>query len=142
MNRQEEQDIATVVAGDDAPSNISTKELIGRIVSEGGALVKKEIELAKAELIADVKAEATMAKTLGAGAVLGLCGLALALVTVVLALSLVMAGWAAGLVVTGVVLAAAAIVAVIGWRRRVKQPLERTRRNLKEDAKWMKERLA
>jgi hypothetical protein len=74
--------------------------------------------------------------------VLGLCGLTLALVTVVLALSLLLPGWAAGLIVTAVVLAAAAIVALIGWRKRVRNPLDRTRRHLKEDVRWMKERIA
>lgn len=142
MNRHDERNIATGTAGDHQAANISTKELIGRIVSEGGALVKKEIELAKVELVADVKAEASMAKALGAGAVLALCGLNLALVTVILALSAVIPAWGAGLLVTGIVLVAAAIVSAVGWRKRVKQPLERTRRHLKEDAKWMKERLA
>jgi Putative Actinobacterial Holin-X, holin superfamily III len=122
-------------------SNLSTKELLGRIVEEGTALVRKEMELAKSELLADVKAEVRVVKALGAGAILGLCGLNLALVTVVLALSLALPGWAAGLIVTAVVLAAAGIVAAVGWRRRVRTPLERTRKHLKEDVKWMKERV-
>jgi uncharacterized membrane protein YqjE len=125
-----------------APEDLSTKDLFGRIVSEATALARKEVELARAELMEDVKAEAKVATALGVGAVLGLCGLTLALVTVVLALSLVLPGWAAGLIVTGVVLAAAAIVALIGWRKRVRNPLERTRRHLQEDVRWMKERIA
>jgi uncharacterized membrane protein YqjE len=125
-----------------APEELSTKDLIGRIVSEATQLARKEVELARAELMADVKAEAKVATALGVGAVLGLCGLSLALVTVVLALSLLLPGWAASLIVTGVVLAAAAIVALIGWRKRVRNPLGRTRRHLKEDVRWMKERIA
>jgi hypothetical protein len=124
------------------PEALSTKDLIGRIVAEGSTLLRKEVELARAELIADLKSEATMAKAMGAGVVLALCGVNLALVTVVLALSLVLPGWVAGLIVTGVVLAAAAVVGLVGWRKRVRSPLERTRRHLKEDVRWMKERIA
>jgi uncharacterized membrane protein YqjE len=122
-------------------TNLSTKELLGRIVEEGTALVRKEMELARAELTADLKAEVRTAKALGVGAILGLCGLVLALVTIVFALALVMPGWAAALIVTGVVLAAAGVVAAIGWKRRVRTPLERTRKHLKEDVRWMKERV-
>jgi uncharacterized membrane protein YqjE len=131
-------------AMDQGPTNISTRELIGRIVSEGVALVKKEIELAKVELKADIKADVKTAKALGVGAVLGLCALNMALVAAVLALApmVPIPAWATALIATGVILAAAAIVGLLGWQTRVKQPLERTRRHLKEDAKWMKERLA
>jgi hypothetical protein len=119
---------------DGMATNLSTKELLGRIVEESKALVRNEIELARAELMADLKAEARVAKGLGAGAILGLCGLNLALVTVLPA-------WAAGLIVMGVVLAVAGIVAAVAWSRRVRTPLERTRKHLKDDARWMKEKL-
>jgi hypothetical protein len=122
-------------------ASLSTKELLGRILEEGTALVRKEMELARTELTADLKTEVQSAKVLGAGAVLGLCGLNLALVTVVLALTMVMPGWAAGLIVTGVVLSVAAIIGLVGWKRRVRLPMARTRKHLKEDVQWMKERV-
>ncbi len=133
-------DRGQMVARDDAAS-LSTKELLGKLVEEGTALVRKEMELARTELTADLKTEVQSAKVLGVGAVLGLCGLNLALVTVVLALTLVMPGWTAGLIVTGVVLALAAVIGLVGWKRRVRQPLARTRKHLKEDVQWMKERV-
>jgi uncharacterized membrane protein YqjE len=140
MSRTEDEPKVLPVDAEGA-TNLSTKELLGQILSEATTLVRKEVELARTELAADLKAEFAMAKALGVGAVLGLCGLNLALVTVVLALALVMPGWAAGLLVTGVVLAAAAVVAAVGWRHRVRNPLERTRKHLKEDVQWMKERV-
>jgi hypothetical protein len=140
MSTEYEQTIVPA-RGDGAASSLTTKELLSRILSEGNALIRKEVELARAELTADVRSEARMAKTLGVGAILGLCGLSLALVTVVLALSLVMPGWAAGLIVTAAVVAVAGMVAALGWSRRVRAPLERTRKHLKEDVQWMKERL-
>jgi len=135
-----EQNLVAFDGGDRA-TNLSTKELLGNILAEATTLVRKEMELARTELAADLRAEVATAKALGAGVILGLCGLNLALVTVVLALALVMPGWLSGLIVMGVVLAAAAIVAGLGWRRRVRNPLQRTRKHLKEDVQWMKERV-
>lgn len=127
---------------EDAPERLSNRELLSRIVAEGTTLVKKEIELARVEIADDLRSELTMAKAMGAGAVLGLCGLNLALVTIVFALATVLPGWAAALIVTGVVLGAAALVAAIGWGKRVRAPLERTRRHIKQDSRWMKDQLA
>ena len=141
MSRTEGEPMVLPVDAEGNAADLSTKQLLGQILAEATTVVRKEVELARTELAADLKAEVTMAKALGVGAVLGLCGLSLALVTVVLALALVMPGWAAGLLVTGVVLAAAAIVAAVGWGRRVRKPLERTRKHLEEDVKWMKERV-
>jgi hypothetical protein len=40
------------------------------------------------------------------------------------------------------VLAVGTAAGLIGWGKRVKQPLEATRRTVKEGATWAKERLA
>jgi uncharacterized membrane protein YqjE len=143
-DRGEERAIAhTVVAlraGSDG-AELSTKELLGRIVAEGTALVRTEMELARTELASDLRAEVRAAKVLGAGAVLGLCGVTMVLVTATLALATVLPAWLAGVIVTAAVLVAAGVVATVGWKRRVRQPLARTRRHIKEDVKWMKRRV-
>jgi hypothetical protein len=48
----------------------------------------------------------------------------------------------AGLAVSGFVLGIALIIGLVSWGRRVRTPLERTRRSLKEDIQFTKERLA
>jgi hypothetical protein len=121
---------------------LSTAELIKEITREVGVLVRKQIELAKAELREDVRAEAVAAGGLGVGAIAALLALNMIFVTIALALARVMPGWAAGLIVTGFLLGIAAIAALVGWSKRVRTPLERTRRSLQEDIKWTKERLA
>ena len=45
-------------------------------------------------------------------------------------------------IVAAAVLAVGSIAGLVGWGKRVKQPLESTRRSLKEDALWAQERLA
>lgn len=121
---------------------LSNRELIGHVIESATLLAKKEIELAKAELKKDLKAEVAMAKGLGLGAICALFTVNLMLVAAALALGNVMAEWAAALVVAAVVLTVGTVAGVVGWKKRVTNPLESTRRSLKEDVLWAKERLA
>jgi hypothetical protein len=123
-------------------SQLTTAQLVKEIASAVGLLAKKQIELAKAELRADVRTEAFSIGGLGVAAVAALTAINLLLVTAVLALGLVMPAWLAGLLVTGVVLLFAAIAATLSWRRRVRSPFVRTRQALKEDIRIIKERTA
>jgi hypothetical protein len=120
---------------------LSTLDLVKEITAEVGHLAEKQIALAKAEIRADLKAEATMVGGLGVAALAGLATLNLLLVTGVLALAQLMPAWAAGLVVSGVMALVAAIVGLVAWNRRVRNPLQRSRRALKEDVQWAKERV-
>jgi hypothetical protein len=120
---------------------LSNRALWKTLLSDTTELVKTEVALAKTELRRDLKQEATMAAGIGAGALLAYAGIVLLFVTVVLALSAVMPAWAAGLVVTGLLFAAAAAAALIGWSRRVRTPLERTRREAGAALALAKERI-
>jgi hypothetical protein len=124
------------------PAALSSGELIKTVMQKVAELAKTELELAKTELRADVKAEAAAAKGLGIAAIAGLAALNLLLVTAVFALAQVMPGWGAGLLVSGVVLLIAVVAGVTGWGKRVKDPLRRIRRDLKEDVQWTKEKIA
>jgi hypothetical protein len=121
---------------------LGTGALVRQIVSQAEILVKKELELAKTELRVDLRSEARVAGGLGIAALAGLITINLLLVTAALALSLVMPAWAAGLIVSGVMLAVAAIFGLVSWRRRLRDPLAHTRRTLKDGVKWTKERFA
>ena len=121
---------------------MSNRELLGHIVDSATQLAKKEIELAKSELRADLKKEVSMAKGLGVAGLCALWTVSLMLVAGALALGTVIPEWAAALVVAAAVLAVGTVAGLLGWGKRVKQPLESTRRSLKEDALWAKERLA
>jgi hypothetical protein len=125
-----------------AAAALSTAELVKEITSQFGALAKKQMELAKTELRSDVRAEVAMARGIGLGAILVLLTVAMLLVTLILALAQRMPGWSAGLLVSGMLLGVAIIVGLIGWGKRVRSPFARTRRTLREDVRWTKERLA
>jgi hypothetical protein len=121
-------------------ANLSTKDLLGRIAEDVKELVTVEVQLAKAEVKADLREELTMAKGLGAGALLGYAGVILLLVAGAFGLANVMPGWAAALVVAGALLLAAAGSAAFGWSKRVKNPLGATRRQVTETMEWARGR--
>jgi hypothetical protein len=123
-------------------TGLSTLQLVKEIVTQVTLLAKKQIALARAEIRADVRAEAKVAGGLGIAAIGGIIVATLLLVTGALALSLVLPAWAAGLIVTGVVAIAAAIVAGVSWSRRIRTPLRHSRGELKEDVRLVKERFA
>lgn len=125
-----------------AVEGMSNRALIGHVIESATLLAKKELELAKSELRSDLKKEVSMVKGLGVAGLCALWAVALMLVSVAFALATVMPGWAAALVVAGAVLAVGTIAGLVGWGKRVKSPMESTRRSLKEDALWAKERLA
>lgn len=121
-----------------------TKDLVSELARKGRLLARKEIELAKAELKEDVRREVRMASGLGVAGLCALLTVQLLLVAVVLALmeAGVLPGWAAALVVAAVVLAIGTGAGLWGWARRVRTPLDATRRSLKEDVRWAKEQMS
>jgi uncharacterized membrane protein YqjE len=122
--------------------DLSTRELLSQIVHTSSRLVSTQVELARAEVKADIEAQLRMAKLLAAAAVGGLLGLNLLLVAAAFALARWMPAWLAALALGGLVLAISAVVGYIGWRKRVTRPLEVTRKTVTEDVQWVKERLS
>jgi uncharacterized membrane protein YqjE len=122
-------------------ASASTGELVGKLASETAELVKKQVDLAKAEIRADLKNEVRMAEGLGLAGVCAVATLNMLLVALILALSDTLAGWTAALIVAGAMLGLGAIAAAFGWSKRVKRPLDKTQKTLQEDARWAKERM-
>ena len=136
MNEQEP------AAGENDLATASTGELVGRLAGEAKELVKKEIDLAKSELRTELKSELKMAAGLAAAAVAALVMFQLLLATLVLALAETMPPWAAALVTAGAFLVLGLTAGAVGWRYRVRDPLSKTRKTLKEDAQWAQQRLS
>jgi hypothetical protein len=122
--------------------DVPLSELLGALTGSVKRLAKTEVELAKAEVRADVQASLGMAKRFGAAAVCGILGIEMLLVAGAFALATVLPAWAAALVVAAPFLVAAAVLASLGWSRRLRKPMEVTRSSLKEDVRWAKDRLA
>jgi uncharacterized membrane protein YqjE len=128
----------------DALRGMRTRELVTELARKASLLARKEVELAKVELKADIRSEIRAASGLGVAGLCGIFTIQLLLVAVVLALMEgdVLPGWAAALVVAAVVLAVGTVAGLWGWGRRVRKPLDTTRRSLQEDVRWAKEQIA
>ena len=121
---------------------LSTRELIVEITEKVALLARKEVDLAKTEIKADLEAELSTAKGLGVAALGVVLGLNMLLVALVLALATYIPAWLAALLLGGALLLIGGIVGYVSWTRRVTKPLAVTRKTLKEDVQWAKERLA
>jgi hypothetical protein len=98
------------------PRKRSLIELVTSIPALVQQLVVREIELIKAEMLAKLKALGIGAGLVAAAALFVLAVLGVLLTAAILALSEVMPGWLAALLVAAVLLIVAAILGLIGYR--------------------------
>ncbi len=102
--------------GEASPRKRSLFELIGELPDRVSELVHREIELVKAEMTAKLKALGAGGGLLVGAVVVLLFMVGVLLTAAVLGLAEVMPGWAAALVVAGVLLIIAVVVGLIGYR--------------------------
>src|SRR5262252_4908735 len=107
---------------DSATQSLSTRQLLMQLIETVTLLVRKEVELARAEIRADVRAELSMVTLLVAGGVVAVFGVNMLLVAAVFALTVWMPGWLAALAVAVVLIVIGAVLALVGWQRRVSAP--------------------
>jgi len=124
--------------------DLSVKTLVTEIAQKASLLARTEVALAKAEVKEQVRAEIRMASGLGVAGVCALLTLNLLLVAGVFALAEaeLMRGWVAALLFALAVLLIGTVAGLLGWRRRVREPLPVTRRSVEENLRWAKERMA
>jgi lipopolysaccharide export LptBFGC system permease protein LptF len=96
---------------------VTTAELVNRAATQVSGLVREEIALAKAEMVAKSKRAGKGGGLLGAAGLLSLYGLGLLIALAVVALDLVLPLWLAVLTVAVVVFAIAATAAAIGRKQ-------------------------
>jgi len=123
---------------------LSVRDLVLELTRKASLLARKEVALAKSEVREDLRSEIRMASGLGVAGVCALITVQLLLVALVLALAEgeVMRGWLAALLVAAVVLAIGTVAGLVGWGKRVRAPLDATRRSVQENVRWVKERTA
>lgn len=121
----------------------SVPDVLEDIASNLAQLVQAEFRLAKTELQEGAEKVARPGATLGAGVALAFYGLGFLLLAAVYAMSLVMAGWLAALIVGGVLTVAAGIFIVAGGLKLKRANLipDKTIRTLEEDVQWAKQQI-
>jgi uncharacterized membrane protein YqjE len=121
----------------------SVPEVLEDIASNLAQIVQAEFRLAKIELKEGAEKVAGPGATLGAGVALAFYGLGFLLLAAVYAMSLVMAGWLAALIVGGVFAVAAGILIGAGAAKLKRANLtpDKTLRTLEEDVQWAKQQI-
>ena len=121
----------------------SVPEILEDIASNLTHIVRAEFRLAKTELKEGAEKVAGPGAALGAGVALAFYGLGFLFLAAVYALSLVMAGWLAALIVGGVLAVTAGILIGAGGMklRRVNLAPDKTIRTLEEDVQWARQQI-
>jgi hypothetical protein len=125
-------------------SQDSTLSLVRDIASDAGTLVRKEIELARIEMVEAAKARVSMAIGIGVAAVAALAALIFGGLAVATALDRSLPGWASRLIVAGMYMALALAGLAIAAMRQKRAPSfapRETKRTVKEDVEWARAQL-
>jgi uncharacterized membrane protein YqjE len=125
----------------------SIGQLIRRIINGLNGIVDRQVQLVKQEIKEDILEVVGASKTLAIGAGIAVVGLLILLnvVTMAIVLSLNMVwpwlGWIVIVLLIGVIMFVAFLFAKRGLREIRVTPIDRTRRTLKEDARWARQLL-
>jgi hypothetical protein len=117
---------------------VSIPVLVSELAKTLGQLLRRHIELARAETFAQIKRELAVVSGFVAAGLFGLVALLGLAAAAIAALALALPVWASALIVAGAAAGAAGIFGLVGSRRRVRRPLDHTRQMLSEDARWLK----
>jgi uncharacterized membrane protein YqjE len=121
-------------------NNSSTGELVRQLSNQLSTLIRRELDLAKAELTEKGKAAGVGAGMFGGAGVVGLLALGALTAAVILLLDKGMDAWLAALIVAAIYGVIAGVLALVG-RDRVREgmpPAEQTIETVKEDVQWAK----
>ncbi len=125
-----------------APESQTLGALVHQLSQQIPELIRSEIRLAQAELTAKGKRAGIGLGMFSAAGLLAVFGFGVVVAACVLALALVLPGWAAALIVAAVLFIAAGVAALLG-KKQVDEatPLvpERTVQSVKEDVEAVKE---
>jgi uncharacterized membrane protein YqjE len=126
-----------------AENDRSTAELLRQLSEQTGDLVRKEMELAKAELRVKGKAAGLGAGMFGGAGLVALYAVGALTACAILALAIVVDAWLAAMIV-GVAYAAIAGILALTGKKKVEQATppvpEQAIESTKEDVEWTKQR--
>src|SRR2546423_9389397 len=124
------------------PEAMSSADLVKELSSNASLLVQRQVKLAKLEAKQELEKGKTMAELFGTAALCAYGGVLLALVAAALAIGAALDGryWAGALIVAGVLFVPAAVTGLIGYRKRLKNPLPRSRAELSKEITWARYR--
>lgn len=124
------------------PEAMSSADLVKELTSNGSLLMQRQIKLAKLEAKQELQKGKTMASLMGVAGVCAYAGFMLCLVAAALAIGAALDGryWAGALIIAAAMFIPAIVAGLIGFEKRPKNPLPRTRAELSKEITWAKYR--
>jgi cytochrome c biogenesis protein CcdA len=126
-----------------ATGDRSISEILQDVLRNLQEIVRSEVRLAKTEIREEVIKARSAALFMAVGALCGIFTVFFLLLAAVYALTLVVPNWAAALIVTAVLVAAAAMTMIAGIKqlKRVHPAPEKTVETMKENVAWAKQQV-
>ena len=143
MEQRTEPIVAPASPGLHGKDPRSTMELVKDIAADTSSLVRKEVELAKQEVLEAITARLKAAGAMAAAGVFGLFMVGFLALAAAAALDIILPTWLAALIVAGGFAVIAGPAVLFGLRRMKAPPLapEETVRTVKEDVEWARAQL-
>jgi len=120
------------------PEALLNGELLHELFADASLLIKRQIRLAQLEARRQLHREKSAVEWLGSGGLIAYAGVILLLVAAAAAIGDALGGrvWLGAIIVGCALIAIAAAAGLIGFAKRVREALPRTRRELNKEITW------
>lgn len=124
------------------PEAMSSADLVKELTSDASLLVQRQMQLAKLEAKKELQKGKVMAGMFGVAGVCAYSGFVLLLVAAAMGIGAAINHWywLGALIVAAAMFIPAGITAGIGYARRLKEPLKRSRAELSKEITWARYR--
>lgn len=124
------------------PEAMTSTELVKELTSNASLLVQRQVKLATLEAKGELQKGKTMVELFGVAGLCGYAGVVLLLVAGALGIGAALDGryWAGALIIAAVLFVPAAVTGLLGYKKRLTNPMQRTRAELSKEITWAKYR--
>jgi hypothetical protein len=124
------------------PEAMSSADLVKELTSNAQLLVQRQVKMATLEAKQELAKSKTTAELVGSGGLFAYAGFIMLLMAAAMAIGSALDGryWAGALIVAAPLLVLGSTLGSIGWGKRPKNLLPRTRAELKKEISWARYR--
>ncbi|MGZ3426800.1 MAG: phage holin family protein [Polyangia bacterium] len=124
------------------PETMTSADLVKELSANASLLLQRQVKLATLEAKQELRKGKTMVELFGVAGLCAYAGALLLLIAAALAIGAALDGryWAGALIVAGVLFVPAAITGLLGYQKRLTNPMQRSRAELSKEITWAKYR--
>lgn len=124
------------------PEAMTNAELVKELTSNASILIKRQVKLATLEAKQELKKGKIMAGAFGTAGALAHAGFVLLVVAAAMGIGAALDHmyWAGALIAAGCMFVPAGVAALIGYEKRIRKPMQRTRAELSKEITWARHR--